>query len=442
MLEYSLQDRTRRGVNAIGESEARDGAAAFVSTNGGALAEFSGRALAFLEQHVPRRNAEPVSAGLDFLDRPVSLFSSRDTELDTITKAKAWRAAKYDAGFGWLSGPTQYGGGGLPAPFEATYDQLESQFDCPDDDPFTPGLEFVGPAILQYGTDRARVGLLPAIYRGEKICCQLFSEPDAGSDLAAIRTRATGSNGQWVINGQKVWTSRAHVADLGLLLARTGTEESRHRGITAFVLDIHAPGVTVRPLRQMNGEEPFNQVLLDDVAISDSYRLGTIGQGWEVAMSTLTRERSAISQSQRYRAGGLAEIAGPDRMRALAGLAGRTSDPTVRQELAGCYARHMAARWTMSRLRTVPGSHPSAVAAPGIGKLLVARQLTASANLVARLLGPRMTAQTGTNWADNWLPFVLGAPGPHIGGGTDEVVLNSIAERALGLPREPRPVAK
>jgi alkylation response protein AidB-like acyl-CoA dehydrogenase len=351
-------------VSAIGGSDAREGAGAFNATPGDALADFTGRALAFLEQHVPRRAAGEVSAGVDFLDRPVSLFSSRATELDTIQRAKAWRATKYDAGLGWLSGPTEYGGGGFPPLFEAAYDQLESLFDCPEDDPFTPGLEFVGPAILQYGTDRARVGLLPAIYRGEKICCQLFSEPNAGSDLAAIRTRATGSDGQWVINGQKVWTSRAHVADLGLLLARTGTEESRHRGITAFVLDIHAPGVTVRPLRQMNGEEPFNQVFLDDVPISDSFRLGQVGQGWEVAMSTLTRERTAISQSQRYRAGGLAEIAGPDRMRALAKLASRTSDPVVRQELADCYTRHMATKWTMNRLGTVPGSDPSAVAAP------------------------------------------------------------------------------
>jgi alkylation response protein AidB-like acyl-CoA dehydrogenase len=394
-----------------------------------------------LEHHARRRSAEQALAGLDFLDRPVSLFSSRAIELETIRRAKAWRATKYDAGFGWLSGPTEYGGGGLPALFEARYDQLEYLFDCPEDDPFTPGLEFVGPAILQYGTDRARLDLLPAIYRGEKICCQLFSEPNAGSDLAAIRTRAVRSKGHWVIRGQKVWTSRAHFADFGLLLARTGTEESRHRGITAFVLDIHAPGVTVRPLRQMNGEEPFNEVFLDDVTIPDSFRLGPIGQGWEVAMSTLTRERSAISQSQRYRAGGLAEIAGPDRMRALAKVAKRTSDPLIRQELADCYTRHMAAKWTMIRLGSVPGS-PTAAAAPGIGKLMVARQLTASADLVASLLGPRTTAQTGSKWADHWLPFVLGAPGPHIGGGTDEVVLNSIAERALGLPREPRPLAK
>jgi alkylation response protein AidB-like acyl-CoA dehydrogenase len=426
-------------VSTIGENEARDGTGAFIATSGDALADFTDRALAFLEQHVPRRNTEPVSAGMDFLDRPVSLFSSRANELERIQRAKAWRAAKYDAGFGWVSGPTEYGGGGLPALFEAAYDRLESLFDCPEDDPFTPGLEFVGPVILQYGTDRARIALLRAIYRGEIICCQLFSEPDAGSDLAAIRTRATMANGQWVINGQKVWTSRAHVADFGLLLARTGTEESRHRGITAFVLDIHAHGVTVQPLRQMNGEEPFNQVFLDDVAISDGFRVGPIGQGWEVAMSTLTRERSAISQSERYRAGGLAEIGGPDRMRALAKLAGRTSDPVIRQELASCYIRHMATKWTTSRLRAVAGSHASSAAAPGIGKLLVARHLTASANLVASLLGPRMTAHTGTKWADNWLPFVLGVPGPHIGGGTDEVVLNSIAERALGLPREPRP---
>jgi alkylation response protein AidB-like acyl-CoA dehydrogenase len=408
---------------------------------GDTLAEFTNRALTFLEQHVPRRAAEQLGAGLDFLDRPVSLFTSRATEHETIQKAKAWRALKYEAGFGWLSGPTEYGGGGLPAQFEATYDRLESLFDCPADDPFTPGLEYVGPAILQYGTERARADLLRAIYRGEMMCCQLFSEPDAGSDLGAIRTRATPSNGQWVIRGQKIWTSRAHVADVGLLLARTGAEESRHRGITAFILDIHAQGVTVRPLRQMNGEEPFNQVFLDEVAIPDSFRLGPIGQGWEVAMSTLTRERSAISQSERYRPGGLAEIAGPDRMRALARLAGRTSDPLIRQELAQCYIKHMATKWAISRLSTGPGAHPSAAAASGIGKLLVARQLTASANLVASLLGPLMTANTGTAWADNWLPFVLGTPGPHIGGGTDEVVLNSIAERALGLPREPRPVA-
>jgi alkylation response protein AidB-like acyl-CoA dehydrogenase len=400
------------------------------------LSDFEQRALSFLEGHAQRRRAE--QAELDFTKAPVSLFAGHG-ERDDILKARAWREAKFDAGFGWICGPVEYGGAGLPAAFEIAYDHLESLFDCPNDDPFTPGLEFVGPSILKFGQEDARAELLPAIYRGDVICCQLFSEPDAGSDLAALRTRAAREGENWVINGQKVWTSRAHVADIGLLLARTGTNESRHRGITAFVIDLHAPGVTVRPLRQMTGDAPFNEVFLDRVAVPDYRRLGSVDEGWRVAMATLASERAAISRSERYRPGGLAEVAAPERLLALAELCGLRSDPVIRQELAASYIRHMTIKWTVARFRLLADSDPVSSAAPGIGKLLVARHLSAAAELVGRLLGARLMATTGNPWSDNWVPFVLGVPGIHIGGGTDEVVLNSIAERAMGLPREKRP---
>jgi alkylation response protein AidB-like acyl-CoA dehydrogenase len=402
----------------------------------GDLPAFEAAAGAFLKSQAdPRHGGEEMAAG----DGRVSLFHSREAEMAMIARSRAWRITKYDAGYGWITGPLEFGGAGLGPEFEAAYDRLEGDYDVPRDECFAPGLEFVGPAILAYGQERARAELLPAIYRGEILCCQLFSEPNAGSDLASLTTRAVQRGATWVVNGQKVWTSRAHVADIGVLLARTGTEAERHRGITAFVVDLHSPGVTVRPLRQMTGDAPFNEVFFDDAEIADHYRLGEVGGGWVVAMSALADERSAISRSARYRPGGLAALASPERLLALADRRGLRADPVVRQELAGAYIRYCIAAWTVERLRYVPPTDWAAPVAPGIGKLRLARQLSASADLVCRLLGPHITAAGGEAWADGWVPFVLGVPGPHIGGGTDEVILNSIAERGLGLPRDRRP---
>ena len=394
------------------------------------IEDFRRRVSAFLGSHgLPPR----VAHGSDVTN--ASLFKSREEEIEEIPRAKEWRAVKYDAGFGWITGPTEYGGTGLPNEFEVVFDEMEGQYEVPNESCFAPGLEFVGPVIEQYGNDRLRASTLPKLYRGDSIACQLFSEPGAGSDLASLRTRAVPSDGWWTVSGQKLWTSRAHYSDIGLLLARTGSEEDRHHAITAFVVDMHASGVTVRPLRQMTGDAPFNEVFLDGVVLPDGNRLGDVNQGWGVAMSTLSRERSAIARSERYRPGGLADIASPMKIAQLIDQCGRSTDPVTRQRWSDLYARSTAMRLTGERLHQAEMEDGAAGVAGGIGKVLLARNMSMAADLIGDLLGARTTADTGESWATKWLPFLLGVPGLHIGGGTDQVILNSIAERALGLPR-------
>jgi len=370
-------------------------------------------------------------------DHRAALFKSRAEEEAEIPAAKAWRAAKFDAGFGWIDGPTEYGGRGLPAAYAAAFDDLEAGYDVPNEGCFVPGTDFIGPVVLRHGSAALQAAVLRPLYRGDALACQLFSEPEAGSDLAALRTRARPADGGWVVAGQKVWTSRAHYSDLGILLARTGEEADRHRGITAFIVDMHAPGVTVRPLRQMTGDAPFNEVFLDDVAIPDDWRVGPVGEGWSVAMSTLAKERGAISRSGRYRPGGLADVAAPAKLADLMARTGRAADPLARQRWADLYVRFRLQRLTADRLATGAYGHLTD-AAPGIGKVQLARNMSDAADFVAELLGPHAVAATAEGWAEHWDPLILGVPGMHIGGGTDQVVLNGLAERVLGLPRTPR----
>jgi len=381
-----------------------------------------------------------------------ALFKSRAEEEAEIPAAKAWRAAKFDAGFGWIDGPVEYGGRGLPTAYATAFDDLEAGYDVPNEGCFVPGTDFIGPVVLRHGTVALRQAVLRPLYRGDALACQLFSEPEAGSDLASLRTRArpagpdnTAGVSGWVVNGQKVWTSRAHYSDLGILLARTGDDAERHRGITAFVVDMHAPGVTVRPLRQMTGDAPFNEVFLDDVAIPDDWRVGPVGEGWSVAMSTLAKERGAISRSRRYRPGGLADVAAPEKLADLLARTGRAADPLLRQRWADLYIRFRLQRLTADRLAVAADwtggsgeSGGSADAAPGIGKVQLARNMSDAADFVADVLGPHAVAGAPGGWAEHWDPLILGVPGMHIGGGTDQVVLNGLAERALGLPRTPR----
>jgi alkylation response protein AidB-like acyl-CoA dehydrogenase len=386
----------------------------------------------FLDRNASRRPGH--GGGAPPLGR-AALFKSRAEEEATIPAARRYRAAKFDAGFGWISGPTRYGGRGLDAAYEACFDEIEAEYDVPNEDCFAPGLEYVGPIVLEFGGDELRDAVLPRLYRGDAIACQLFSEPDAGSDLASLRTEARRDGSVWRVNGQKIWTSRAHFSDVGLLLARTGAVESRHRGISAFVVDMRAPGVTVRPLRQMTGDAPFNEVFLDEVTVPDAHRLGDVDGGWRVAMSTLGRERAALARRHRHRPDGLVEIAAPTRVAEVLRGCGLANDPCRRQQWARVYAGQTVMHLTNERLAAAPAG-AVADAARAMGKLMLARNLSYAAEVIASALGSRVAADTGEAWAGRWLPFVLGVPALHIGGGTDEMVLNSIGERVLGLPRD------
>src|SRR5438067_214742 len=258
-------------------------------------AEFRGGATAFLAANAAPRPTVETRWG-EGSDR-VGLFRESTPEEDRreLAEARAWRARCYDAGFGGLSGPVEYGGRGLPQRFERIWAGLESGYDVPTGaNLFLVGLGMVAPTILAHGTEEAKQRYLAALWRGDLVGCQLFSEPGAGSDLAAVSTKAVPDGDGWMVSGQKVWTSGAHYSDLGLLLARTSADPAnRHHGLTMFLVDMHGPGIDVRPLRQMTGGTSFNEVFLTDVRIPDGHRLGAADGGWRVALTPLMDEGGA-----------------------------------------------------------------------------------------------------------------------------------------------------
>jgi alkylation response protein AidB-like acyl-CoA dehydrogenase len=340
----------------------------------------------------------------------------------------------FDAGFGWLTGPRRYGGRELPSSYERLYQSIESDFDVPSQTPFGIGLGMVAPTILAHATDRAKDLYLRSLYRGDIIGCQLFSEPGAGSDLASLQTRAVRDGEEWLVTGQKVWTSGAQHSDIGEIICRTDPDAPKHKGLTGFVVDMHAPGVEVRPLRQMTGGASFNEVFFTEVRVPDDHRLGDVNQGWTVALTTLMNERAAIG-------GGGAGVGmlNPRRLYDLLRQLGKERDPLVRQRLADVYINTQVARYTnlraMEKVKAgqLPGPEMS------IAKLSLTNNMRRLTDLLGLVLGPRLTADTGEWGTYAWSQLVLGVPGIRVAGGTDEVMKNIIGERVLGLPKEPQP---
>ena len=225
----------------------------------------------------------------------------------TVEDRLEFLRARYDAGLAWVHYPAGHGGLDAPRALQSTVEAAFAEAGAPDNDPTSNaiGLGMAAPTVLGFGSEQQRQRYLRPLWTGEEIWCQLFSEPDAGSDLAALSTRAVRDGDEWVLDGQKVWTSLAHNADFAILLARSDPEQPKHRGLTYFVLDMTDPGVEVRPLRQITGEAEFNEVFLSGARIPDSQRLGEVGQGWQVAMGTLMNERVAIGGSATERESGM-----------------------------------------------------------------------------------------------------------------------------------------
>jgi alkylation response protein AidB-like acyl-CoA dehydrogenase len=351
-----------------------------------------------------------------------------------VADAKQWARVAFDAGFGWITGPGRYGGRDLPMRFQRIYDSIEARYETPSQAPRGIGIGMVAPTILAHGTDAVKERYLRAIHRGDIIACQLFSEPSAGSDLASLTTRAERDGDEWVISGQKVWTSGAQYADVGEILCRTDPALEKHRGITAFVLDMHAAGVEVRPLRQMTGGSSFNEVFLSDVRVPADHLLGELNGGWTVALTTLSNERAAIG-------GGGASVPvdeALDRLIELSRQLGSASSPLIRQELAEVFTSVRVARFTneraLARIRSgqAPGPELS------IAKLALTRNLSRIAEVASHVLGARLAADSGEWGTYAWARFLLGVPGIRVAGGTDEIMRNIIGERVLGLPKEPR----
>lgn len=386
---------------------------------------FRGEACAFLEGALRRRGDVSSAGGSD----SVALFHDLLPEEErAMAKAGlAWQRRKFEAGFGAITWPEEHGGRGLPELYDEIFAEEELQFDVPwVTEVFPVTLRLVAPMILQYGSTGQRARFLPPFLGGQALACQLFSEPEAGSDLAASRTRAVREGGGWVVTGQKVWTSGARVADFGELIARTDPDVPKHRGLTAFIVPMDAPGVNVRPIRQMTGGASFNEVFLDRVFLSDDLRLGPIGEGWSVALSTLTAERTS---SAHLAAGRL------ERLIDLARTLDLNGDALVRQELASLAARTRALDWLALRHRTRRGNVAAAGPEGSLEKLAATRNLSAISDALTRMLGLRLVADTGERGTYAWASHVLGAPGYRIAGGSDEIQRTIIAERLLGLPR-------
>ncbi|MFD9301476.1 acyl-CoA dehydrogenase family protein [Streptomyces sp. NPDC060048] len=351
--------------------------------------------------------------------------------------------ARFDAGLAWVHYPAGLGGLGAPRTLQVVVDAELEAAAAPDNDPrrIGIGLGMAAPTILAYGTEEQKRRFLRPLWTGEEVWCQLFSEPGAGSDLAALGTRAVRDGDDWVVDGQKVWTSSAHTARWAILIARTDPALPKHQGITYFLCDMTAPGVEVRPLRQITGEAEFNEVFLTGVRIPDAHRLGEVGQGWAVARTTLMNERVSIGGMRIPREGGMiAPVAAAWRERP------ELRTHALHQRMLELWVEAEVARLTGERLRQQlvagqPGPEGSGM------KLTFARLNQEISGLEVELLGeegllyedwtlrrPEIVDFTGRDAGYRYLR----AKGNSIEGGTSEILLNIVAERVLGLPAEPR----
>ena len=400
------------------------------------VAEFRARAARWLKEVAAPR--APSSAGWGTGSDDVAVFHDLTDaeEQDLLDRLMAWQRTKFDAGFGAITWPVEHGGAGLTFDHRDAYLEEEAGFEVPSShETFSVTTRLVAPTVATFGTEEQQARFIRPFLRTEELCCQLFSEPGAGSDLGGVSTGAARDGDEWVINGQKVWSSGARFSAWGELICRTDPTVAKHAGLTAFLLPMDAPGIEVRPIKQMSGGSSFNEVFFTDVRVPDDMRLGEPGEGWKVTLLTLAFERvSSGSHRGDDRVGGSWAQA-----HALASWLGVTDDPVVRQQLAHAY--------TLDRIRTFhalrqAGRAGQDEAAPGpqgsLGKLLWTQSMTHLSEVVSHLLGPRLVADTGEWGTYAWAEHVLGAPGYRIAGGSDEIQRNIIGERVLGLPVEPR----
>jgi alkylation response protein AidB-like acyl-CoA dehydrogenase len=395
--------------------------------------DFEKEARSFLEQ-----NASPrveIKSGWGEGSDEVTLLPEQDSEkeLQDLAAARQWTNTRFDAGFGWITGPVEFGGRALPRSYQRLYDSIESRFETPITTVFGIGLGMVAPTILAHATEGVKETYLRKMYRGDIVGCQLFSEPAAGSDLASLQTKAIRDGDEWVITGQKVWTSGAHLSDIGEIICRTDPDLPKHKGLTGFVVDMHAPGVEARPLRQMTGGASFNEVFFTEVRVPDSHRLGDVNGGWTVALTTLMNERAAIGGGSFSSGGGY----GSERLFELVRHEGKNADPLIRQQLASIYIAGRVAAYTNLRAMAkiaaggLPGPEMS------IAKLSLTANMRRTSDLLSSVLGPKLIADSGEWGTYAWSQYVLGIPGMRIAGGTDEVLRNIVSERVLGMPKDP-----
>jgi alkylation response protein AidB-like acyl-CoA dehydrogenase len=399
------------------------------------VAAFKLRAEEWLADRKPRRVSvvdAPMVWGEGEFDVTVFHDRSLDDERRYLSAYVDWIAERSAAGLWGITWPTEFGGAGLTKAHERAYIDVEADFDVPNDhELISVTCKLIAPAIERFGTQEQKERFVVDFLTAKQFCCQLFSEPGAGSDLAGLSCRAIADGDEWVLDGQKVWTSNAHITAWGFAICRTDPTVPKHAGLTAFLVPLDSPGIEIRPIKQMNGGASFNEVFFSGTRIPDSLRIGQIGEGWKVAVTILGYERESSGSSGRR--GGTF-----DDLLLLARHLGRTNDPLIRQGLAKAYSVQQARGWV--RDRAAAGAKRTGTVGPegSIGKLLWSDSMRQISDVASELLGASLTADTAEWGTFQWNQHVLGAPGYRIAGGSDEIQRNIIGERVLGLPSEPR----
>jgi alkylation response protein AidB-like acyl-CoA dehydrogenase len=393
--------------------------------------DFRVRARAWLADSAPSRTTQRSPYD-------VSVFSrlSHDEEAELLTALRAWQARKFEAGYGALTWPADDFGAGLTPAHQAAFRAEESRaVDLPRHELMSVTVNLIAPTVRLYAGAELREILLPGLLDGSLTACQLFSEPGAGSDLAAVATKGRRVAEGWVLDGQKVWTSGAQFAEWGQALVRTEPDAGKHAGLTAFMVPMDAPGVEIRQIRQMSGGASFNEVFLSGVVVPDEYRLGEPGEGWAVTRATLGFERANASNKAGV-GGSFAQLL------ELARSSGALRHRDVRTQLAEILLRERAAEISALREQRALAQGAAPGASGSMRKLQWVIRLGLVSELARTLLADRLLADTGEPGTFSWNDHVLGAPGYRIAGGTDQIQRTIVAERHLGLPAEPKPARR
>lgn len=397
-------------------------------TDGNSVAEVVAAVEQWVAAEVPQAWRTAAAAG------PGALRAVR-----SVTDYRHWYPAFARSGLVVPTWPPEYGGLGISDAAARAIDEVLRPLRLNRLNPL--GLNNAAAALFSHGTEQQRLRFLPPIVHNEEKWCQLFSEPGAGSDLASLATRAVPDGDDWVITGQKVWTTWADEADFAMLLARTDPQQPKHKGLTYFLLDMHQAGVQVRPLRQITGECEFNEVFLDGARVPDAQRVGELNDGWRVSASTLSSERQMVSGSG---SGGMGRLGGfsAERLITLAQETGRWQDPVIRGKIMRLWAQERVRGWTNARVRSALSAGQSPGAASSIGKVHQASLNQQIQDLMVDLLGTAAVAWPATDDPDALPPEVHGmlrSLANATEGGTTEINKNILGERVLGLPREPDP---
>jgi alkylation response protein AidB-like acyl-CoA dehydrogenase len=401
------------------------------------LDAFAATAASWLTERLAPRSA---TADADFVwgegHFNVAVFHnlSFDEEKGLLDEAAAWQLERATEGYHAITWPTEWGGLGLTSDHQRRYFEEEKRFATPTGhELFSVTTKLMAPTLRLLGTEDQRDRFVRPFLEAREFCCQLFSEPGAGSDLANLSTRADRDGDEWILNGQKVWSSGAQFAGWSMAITRHDVEAPKHKGMTAFLVPLDAPGVEIRPIRQMSGGTSFNEVFLSDVRVPDSLRVGEVGEGWKVGLTVLGFERGGSGGGSDNRHGGSwSQVLG------LARHLGLTADPIVRQRLAEVFIHQRVLGMTRQRVAAATKTGDAPGPEGSIGKLFWVEGLQLISDVVSEMLGARLLADSGEWGTFGWEEHVLGAPGYRIAGGSDEVQRNIMGERVLGLPGEPR----